>query len=479
MIENFSGVRVTVMGLGRFGGGVGVTRWLAGQGARVLVTDREPAAKLAASVAEVDLPGVSLRLGEHVESDFTGADLVVVNPAVPDSSPFLQAARRAGVPIATEINLFVERCRGRCIGITGSVGKSTTTAMIGQALERGTGNPGYGTESGLAAAAAVAPSDAPAHPRVWVGGNLGRSLLDALPQIRPQDWVVLELSSFQLERTPLVAWSPHIAVITNITPNHLDWHGSFDAYAAAKLNILRFQQAARDHAISGCQEEAHRRVAAELAESRPYWCCGVVEGEPTAKCVMQGGGGARLRWPELRLAVPGRHNLENASAALTVAHLAGVPAQAALAALAEFTGLPHRLQRVATIDGVTYFNDSKSTTPEAAVTAMNAIDAPLLVILGGYDKGIDLTPAAACAAQRARFAACVGATGGKLAGAIRAAGGRAEVLPDVASAVAACRSAARSGDVVLLSPACASWDQFEDYRQRGEAFVRAVLGGAG
>lgn len=476
MIESFSGVRVTVMGLGRFGGGVGVTRWLAAQGARVLVTDREPENKLAASVSEIDLPGVSLRLGGHVESDFTDADLVVVNPAVPDTSPFIVAARRAGVPIGTEINLFVERCRGRCIGITGSVGKSTTTAMIGQVLEKGTGNAKEETEkTRTTEVPACALSDAPMQPRVWVGGNLGKSLLDVLPQIRPQDWVVLELSSFQLERTPLVHWSPHIAVVTNLTPNHLDWHGSVDAYATAKMNILRFQNGARDHAIVGDQDEAMRRVAAELHGSRPHWCYGVVEGVAAARRVPMDNTSS-LRWAGLRLAVPGRHNLENAAAALTVAHLAGVPADRAMAALSEFTGLPHRLQRVATIDGVTYFNDSKSTTPESAVTAMTAIDSPLLVILGGYDKGIDLTPAAECAARRARLAVCVGATGGRIASAVRAAGGRAEVLPNIASAVAACRSEARPGDVVLLSPACASWDQFEDYRQRGEAFVRAVLG---
>jgi UDP-N-acetylmuramoylalanine--D-glutamate ligase len=181
-----------------------------------------------------------------------------------------------------------------------------------------------------------------------------------------------------------------------------------------------------------------------------------------------------LDWPGLRLVVPGRHNLENAAAALTVAHLAGVPTEAALAALAQFEGLPHRLQRVATIDGVTYFNDSKSTTPQAAITAMTAIESPLLVILGGYDKGIDLAAAAECAARRARYAACIGVTGLTIAAAIRASGGRAEVLPDVASAVAACKANAREGDVVLLSPACASWDQFEDYRQRGDAFVTAV-----
>jgi UDP-N-acetylmuramoylalanine--D-glutamate ligase len=335
---------------------------------------------------------------------------------------------------------------------------------------------------------------------VWVGGNIGKSLLDGLGQIAATDIVVLELSSFQLQRTPAVRWSPHVAVITGITPNHLDWHGSFDAYAAAKLNIVRFQEPGRDAVVIQDTPELCRIVAQLGADGAPLvrdalvresllapvnagihsravlpdaWRYRLDGDVPTAAR-----GDEHLRWPRLQLHVPGRHNRENAAAALTIAHWFGIPDEAALAALATFAALPHRLQLVAERDGVTYYDDSKSTTPEAALTALGAIDGPLLVILGGYDKGSDLQPVAEAAARRAKFAACIGKTGPGLADTIRAAGGQAEVFPDLTAAVAACRQRAAPGDAVLLSPACASWGQFVDYRQRGELFTRLARGAA-
>lgn len=458
-LDDWHDRRVTVMGLGRFEGGVGVTRWLAAQGARVLVTDREPAEKLAASVAQVaNLPNVQLRLNGHEERDFTDSDLVVVNPAVPPTSPYLRAAQRAGVPITTEINLFVERCRAATVGITGSVGKSTTTAMIGHVLER------------------ALPDR-----RIFVGGNLGRSLLDELPNIRERDIVVLELSSFQLERTPAIRWSPNIAVLTNITPNHLDWHGGFAAYVAAKLNIVRYQTPGRDTIVIHDGPDLRSHFDLLFGDLSGIWRYRVESNTPTAlrqttaavDCDDQ-----RLAWPGAAPDLPGAHNLENAAAALTVAAALHVPADAATGALATFAGLPHRLQRVAVRDGVTFYNDSKATTPEAALTAIQSIEAPLLLILGGYDKGSDLTPVAHAAAKRARFTACVGVTGPRLVETITQSSGQAVMYADFESAVRACKQAARPGDVVLLSPACASWGMFEDYRQRGELFTRLVQDGA-
>jgi len=455
MIQDWQNKRITVMGLGRFGGGVGVVRWLAQAGARVLVTDKEPADKLAPSLAEIADLGVTLRLGGHDERDFRDADLVVVNPAVPETSPLLHVARAAGVAVTTEINLFVERCPARCVGVTGSVGKSTVTAMIGKVLTEGIeGSRDQGN-------------------KVWVGGNIGKSLLDGLGQIAATDIVVLELSSFQLQRTPAVRWSPHVAVITSITPNHLDWHGSFDAYAAAKLNIVRFQQPGRDCVVIQDTPGLHQTLTQHVGDLAGAWRYRLDGDVPTATR-----GDEQLRWEGLKLAVPGRHNRENAAAALTVAHWFGISDEAALAALATFAALPHRLQLVSARDGVTYYDDSKSTTPEAALTALGAIDRPLLVILGGYDKGSDLRPVAEAAARRAKFAACIGKTGPGLADTIRAAGGQAEVFPDLTAAVAACRQRAAPGDAVLLSPACASWGLFVDYRQRGELFTRLARGAA-
>jgi UDP-N-acetylmuramoylalanine--D-glutamate ligase len=451
MIQDWHDRRVTVMGLGRFGGGVGVTRWLAQNGANVLVSDKAPADRLRDSLDEIADLGVELRLGEHIERDFRETDLVVVSPAVPDSSPFLQAARDAGVPITTEINLFVERCPARCVGVTGSVGKSTITAMIGHVLER-------------------TLTDG----RIWVGGNVGRSLLEDLGEITADDLVVLELSSFQLARTPMVRWSPHVAVITNISPNHLDWHGTYEAYVAAKLAIVQFTDRRHDTIVLGDDAELRRHFNSRFGDVPGLWRYGLDGDTPVAESERR-----RLRWEGVQLGVPGQHNRENAAAALTVAHVLGIEADAAEAALATFAGLPHRLQRVAIRDGVAYYNDSKSTTPEAAITAMNALESPLLIILGGYDKNIDLAAAAERAAKRAKFAACIGQTGPALVAAIRKSGGDAEQFESLAGALAACRRRAAPGDAILLSPACASWDMFIDYRQRGEQFTRLATEGMG
>lgn len=451
MIKSWKNKRVTVMGLGRFGGGVGVTRWLVANGAKVIVTDTAAAEKLEESLQQIaDLP-VTLRLGGHDDRDFRAADVVVVNPAVPDSSPFLQTARAAGVQITTEMNLFLERCPAPQVGITGSVGKSTVTAMTGHVLTQ--------TLAGR---------------QVWVGGNIGKSLLDALERIRPEDLVVLELSSFQLQRTSAVRWSPHVAVITNLSPNHLDWHGNYAAYVAAKLHIVRFQVPGRDFLIIQDTPELRRIFDQLHGDVSGLWRYGL-DGDAPRACAQTTAAvdcdDRRMQWPDLRLPVPGRHNRENAAAALTVAHLLGVPGEAAVAALETFAALPHRLQRVAETQGVTWYDDSKSTTPESAITALNSFEHPLLVILGGYDKGSDLQPVAHEAARRAKFAACIGKTGAGLADAIRAAGGQAELCENLPAAVAACKQRAQPGDVVLLSPACASWDQFVDYRARGRQFA--------
>lgn len=449
-MRNLAGQRVTVMGLGRFGGGVGVARWLAVQGARVRVTDQASAEQLADSLAELrDLP-IEYRLDGHDEDDFARADLVVVNPAVPPTSRFLQTARDAGVPITTEINLFVERCAAHAtIGVSGSVGKSTTTAMIGHVLER------------------CLPQR-----RVRVGGNLGRSLLDELPEIAPQDVVVLELSSFQLERTPLVGWSPQVAVLTNLLPNHLDWHGSFDDYIAAKFNLVRFQRPRDAFVIAAeCAAEARRRLGADRR------LCTVALDARQQPLLSDGVASKAIDGCDVgELPLPGRHNRLNAAFAVAVARSLGVSATSAAAAVTEFRGLPHRLQCVCERDGVRYFDDSKSTTPEATVTALQAFDAeqPILLILGGYDKGIDLSAAVEHAARRCRFVATVGQTGGAIHAQLRQRGVPSGYFERFADAVGACVQRAEPGCVVLLSPACASWGAFRDFRERGKLFERLV-----
>ncbi|MHC5115409.1 MAG: Mur ligase family protein [Planctomycetota bacterium] len=408
------GKRVTVMGLGRFGGGLGVTRWLAEHGAEVLVTDAAEPASLAEStdaLADLLAEGrVRLRLGEHVERDFTESDAVVVSPAVkrPWENPWLAAAERAGVTLTTEIGLLVERLdRARVIGVTGTAGKSTTAAMIHHLLGR----------SGV---------------RSHLGGNIGGTLLPALGEIGARDWVVLELSSFMLHWLP--GWSPHVAVLTNLAPNHLDWHGTFEHYAASKQQIFR-DQGPDDRGVRGDE--------------------------------VLGAGTLPLR-------VPGPHNQRNGHVAIAAArHVIDLAPEEAAARLADFPGLPHRLELVGDDDDDRrWYNDSKSTTPEATVLAVAAFDEPQRVhlIAGGYDKGSDLSPIAALTERIAGLYA-IGATGAELV-AGSADPDRARSCDTLDRAVATARDRMAPGDVLLLSPGCASWDQFTNYEERGDAFRR-------
>ncbi|MBX3377283.1 MAG: UDP-N-acetylmuramoyl-L-alanine--D-glutamate ligase [Phycisphaeraceae bacterium] len=433
----FAGQRITVMGLGRFGGGVGVTRFLAERGADVLVTDLDPEDKLAESLGAirdlVDSGRVRLRLGGHNVSDFTTCDLVVANPAVPRpwENRFLRAAGAAGIPVTTEIRLLVDclPTRDRVVGITGSAGKSTTSAMIAHALGR-------------------------LGERVHLGGNIGGSLLGRA--IGPHDWVVLELSSFQLHwlgQGP--AWSPRVAVITNITPNHLDWHGDMEHYRACKVSMAR-RDGPRDVAVLGegvVYADGRRVVRVHAADQRG------------------------------RLSVPGEHNRANARAAV-LAVLAALEkehdsdfARRVEESLADFAGLPHRLCLIGERDGVRYFDDSKSTTPESTLLALGAFGAEVArvhLIAGGYDKGMDLTPIAQRAGSLAGLY-CIGTTGPGLAS--LAAGAEAVfACGTLEEAVEHARRRAKPGDVVLLSPACASWDQFVNYEARGKAFAALVRG---
>ena len=466
---HFAGQRVTVMGLGRFGGGVGVTRFLAERGADVLVTDTLPADDLRESLGQLaDLPGVRYRLGEHREEDFTAANLVVVNPAVPPGNRYVRAARAAGVPLTSEIRLLVSHLptRLRTIGVTGSAGKSTVTAMIGHVLEKARGHRGTEARSGTSGSDAAlprSPGSPGSTPRVWVGGNLGGSLLPHVHEIGPDDWVVLELSSFMLEGLREDRWSPHIAVITNLAPNHLDWHGSLDAYAAAKQAILDFQRDEDgDWAFGG--PGTHDVFEERIDISRAHLAS---HAEDLAVS------------PPLNLRVPGKHNQLNARLACDAVDAAlGRDFGASFDALADFAGLPHRLEFVETDNGVRCYNDSKSTTPEAARLAIEAFEPHTVrIILGGYDKGSDLAPLAAFAAERCAGIYTIGATGDTIADAAEAASPRAATVTRCSNLDAAVRRAfsdAGPGDVFILSPACASWDQFANYEERGDRFKRLV-----
>ena len=424
------GKRVTVAGLGRFGGQIAAARWLTQQGARVLVTDQASPDKLAESVRQLEGTGVEFRLGEHREEDFTATDLIVASPAIPPSNRYLQAARAAGVPITAEIRLFIERCPATIVGITGTKGKSTTTAMLGQILSR--------------------------RFKTWVGGNIGHSLLLELDQIDKSHFVVLELSSFMLEHLGTMKWSPHVAVVTMVAADHLDWHGSREAYVNAKANIVRFQ---RPDDFAVLNEEDPGSIA--------------LEGQTRARVIRFG---TRDRRP-LELILPGKHNQSNAQAAFAAAYQLGVGRDDAQDALRSFRGLPHRLELVHEENGIRWFNDSIATIPEAAVAALDSFPAKRVIqIVGGYDKGLPMTAMCNALLERAKAVLCIGATGNRLAEMMSESPlpGSAAVYQcgDLATAVGMARRLATSGDVVLLSTGCASYDQFVNFEERGLAFAK-------
>jgi UDP-N-acetylmuramoylalanine--D-glutamate ligase len=428
-MESFAGKRVTVAGLGRFGGGIAVTRWLCSQGASVLVTDLDPADKLADSMRQLEGLPVEFRLGEHREEDFTGPDLVVASPALPLQSPYIQAARSAGKTVTTEIRLFIERCPARIIGVTGTKGKSTTTAMIG----------------------AILASTA----KTWVGGNIGKSLLADLDSIAKTDLVVLELSSYMLEHLREMRFSPHVAVVTMIASDHLQWHGSLEAYIDAKRNIIRFQQA-DDLAVLNEEDP----TAAGFAMEAP------------GKIIFYGLKGRK----KFELLIPGAHNQLNAQGAFAAAGIFGVDFAAAQRALAQFPGLEHRLQLVHESGGVKYYNDSIATIPDAAIAALESFPSKKVIQIVGGHGNMPITAMCAALVARAKAVLCIGATGPAIADLLEqsplSSAPATYRCGDLATAVTIAKQIAASGDVVLLSPGFKSYDQFVNFEERGDEFIR-------
>jgi len=425
--HDFRGKRVTVAGLGHFGGNIAASRWLIEKGATVTVTDMAPAEKLADSVKQLEGLPITWRLGEHREEDFTAADLVVASPAIPTTNKYLQAAAKVGVPVTTEIRLVVERCPATIVGVTGTKGKSTTTSLLGEMLKT--------------------------RHTTFVGGNIGGSLLFELPKMTPSDVVLLELSSYMLEHLGALQWSPHVALITMIAADHLEWHGSFERYIRAKANILAYQKPS-DYAVMP-EDNRPALTMADMTQGR---------------VVLYGTKGRR----RFELKLPGEHNQTNAQGAFAAAQVMGVTWDDAQRAVKDFGGLPHRLQLVHEHDGVRYVNDSIATIPDSAILGLGSFPPGTVIqIIGGADKHLDMTPLATALAERAKAVLTIGKLGPTLAEQSRAAGLKAvHECGDLAAALRRARELATSGDVILLSPGCASYDQFTNFEQRGDTFAR-------
>jgi UDP-N-acetylmuramoylalanine--D-glutamate ligase len=440
----FAGRKVLVMGLGRFGGGVDVAKFACSAGAKVTVTDLAAADKLADSIDQLkDFKDIEFHLGSHEPADFEKADIVIANPAVPPDNKFLKIARQANRFVTSQINIFLELCPAPIIGITGSNGKSTTTALTAHLLRSRRDR------------------------RVWLSGNIGNEpLLANIDKIGPDDLVVLELSSFQIEQFSQIQKSPKAALLTNLTPNHLDRHGTYENYCAAKENIFKFQKPdAHGRAISIFNAED--KVSMEWFEKYKNdsgRICIKFSPDDVSKEIRK------------QFTLPGRANLSNLAAAIAIAKQFGVKDAQIKACLPKFKALPHRLEFVAQINGVRWYNDSKATTPASSIVALESFEQPEIIIAGGSDKHLPFDEFGKKITQKAKAAILIGQTAPKIADAIKAAQPefKIEFADSLAKAVELANHLAEPGDVVLLSTACASYDMFTNYEQRGEQFTELV-----
>ncbi len=382
-----------------------------------------------------DIEGFRLQSDELFDEAW---DRIVLSPGVPADLPGLERARARGVEVIGEIELAAPFLQGRTIGITGSNGKTTTTSLVGHILQ-----------------SAAVP--------VQVGGNIGTPVIAMAQTSRSEQWNVLELSSFQLETIRL--FRAQVGVCLNVTQNHLDRHHTFENYAAAKGNLFRTQQAGDFAVLNG--DDAVCRSFAELTPAKIVWFGGadLHEGQVWV--------GGEALMPLSEIPIPGRHNAENVLAAAAVARIAGVPLSAIASAVKTFKAVEHRLEFVAEIDGVRFYNDSKATSVDATIKALDSFEGGLWVILGGKDKGSDYTVLRDRLRRKAKGALLIGAAAGKIAGQL----GDSTVVHDANTldrAVEEAWRSARPGDTVLLAPACASFDQFESYEHRGRVFKELV-----
>jgi UDP-N-acetylmuramoylalanine--D-glutamate ligase len=444
-----AGKQVLVVGLARTG--VATALFCAAHGARVTATEERAESEIAEIAAKLRAVGVILELGGHVARTFVEQDLIVPSPGVPPMMPALAAARAIGIPVWSEIELAWRFLRGRLICITGSNGKTTTTSLVGHILET-------------------------ARLPVQVAGNIGTPLISRVDLSSDSSFTVVEASSFQLES--IVAFRPDVAVLLNLSPDHLDRHGSFDGYARAKARLfenLREQDAAvlnADDAAVAQYAPAHARVYWFSRQRRVASGCFLRDDEIVYRDAGEEGAETVLLHRK-DIGLRGNHNVENVLAAAAAARLAGVEPAAIAEGVRSFAGVEHRIEFVETISGVEYFNDSKATNVDATLKALDAFPGSVLLILGGKDKGSDYTLLRDALARHVCMALLIGSAADKIESQI------AGVVPieragTMARAVEFAAERAQSGDTVLLAPACASFDQFENYEQRGRVFKQLV-----
>jgi UDP-N-acetylmuramoylalanine--D-glutamate ligase len=418
-------------------------------GARVTVSDTKTEEQLKQEIPVLLDNGVTVETGHHGERTFRDQDLIVISPGVPYDEPHLAEARQERIPVIGEVELASRYLKGRIIGITGSNGKTTTTALTGEVVKAG----GFATQ---------------------VGGNIGTAAISLVPKSTDNGFVVLEISSFQLET--IETFRPFIAVVVNVTPDHLDRHGSFKGYAAAKGRIFE-NQTASDYAVLNAEDETCREYAKNI-KSQVRWFSTRNEVEAGAfiragQIIYRDTQGEREIMPISELQLKGAHNHENVLSAVCCGVLAGCDTAAIRKAVSQFKAVEHRLEYVATVNGVQYYNDSKATNVDATIKAIESFPRNIHIILGGKDKGSDYTVLKPLLKERAKRVYTVGAAAEKIE---KHLGGIVDLVRSgtLDNAVKQATAAAQPGDVIVLAPACASFDQFNSYEHRGKVFKDLV-----
>jgi UDP-N-acetylmuramoylalanine--D-glutamate ligase len=441
-----NGKRVLVVGLGK--SGVASALFMKAHGARVTVSDTKSGDELRNEIPVLLDNGITVETGGHGDRTFQGQDLIVVSPGVPVDAPPLVQARSLGESVIGEIELAAQFLPGPIVAITGSNGKTTTTTLTGEIM----------TASGFPA---------------LVGGNIGTPAISLAERAKPGTVIVLEISSFQLET--IQSFRPKVAVVLNVTPDHLDRHRTFEIYAAAKTRIFENQQS-EDCAVLNADDSTCVAMS-KKTRAQIYWFSRQNEVERGAwvregNIVFRDGSGQREIMQVSEVPLKGAHNLENVLAAVCASVLMGCAAEKIRQAVHDFKAVEHRLEFVASIGGVDYYNDSKATNVDATIKALESFPSNIHLILGGKDKGSDYTVLNDLLRQRVKRVYTIGAAAGKIESQIKG----AEVVhaETLENAIRQAHSSAQAGDVVLLAPACASFDQFKSYEHRGRVFKEAV-----
>lgn len=467
-MTDWNGRRILILGAARQG--VALARWLARHGARVMLSDARSLDELASARAALADVNIEWVVGGHPLELLDHTDVLCLSGGVPLTLPIVQEAGRRGIPLSNDTQIFMEVVPCKTVGITGSAGKTTTTTLVAKMAELAFSTMDDGPQT--------ARSSTVRRPRSFVGGNIGDPLINYVDDMHADDLAILEMSSFQLDQVNI---SPDISAVLNITPNHLDRHGSMDAYTAAKVRILDFQKN-EDIAIL-CRDDKGSWGLRDRVKGSLY-AFSLRELDEGLDGAYLHDGRLILRDGKVNLSLMSRdqihlrgdHNVSNVLAAFTIGHAAGFKENDMLKAVQDFRGVPHRLELIREWRGVRWYNDSMASAPERSMAAIHAFEEPIVLMLGGRDKDLPWNELAELIHRRVDHVVVFGEAANLIEKAVAAAGRGVDLrrAKDLQEAVTRAAEAAESGDVVLLSPGGTSFDEFRDFAERGEAFRKWV-----